>query len=182
MRRNCSPVRASDFHEIDVSANRDIRKEMIARANGRSTFPQIFIGTTHVGGCDDLYALEEAGKLDPLLAEAEGIASMSAAKAATFKVGLIQMRSGLDPQVNLTHGFGVDRRGQARRRRLRADAGNDQHSGDQARSSVRQYRRRGTRSDACRLCAKSRASLRSTSISARSRSRRRRTKPSTARC
>jgi glutaredoxin 3 len=41
---------------------------MIARANGGSTFPQIFIGDKHVGGCDDLYALERAGKLDPLLA------------------------------------------------------------------------------------------------------------------
>ena len=57
------------FHEIDASGNRDIRKEMIARAHGRSTFPQIFIGATHVGGCDDLYALDEAGKLDPLLAQ-----------------------------------------------------------------------------------------------------------------
>ncbi len=57
------------FHEIDGRANREARQEMIARANGRSTFPQIFIGKTHVGGCDDLYALDEAGKLDPLLAE-----------------------------------------------------------------------------------------------------------------
>jgi glutaredoxin 3 len=56
------------FHEIDVSRNRDLRKEMIERAGGRSTYPQIFIGATHVGGCDDLYALDEAGKLDPLLA------------------------------------------------------------------------------------------------------------------
>lgn len=59
------------FHEIDVSGNRDVRKQMIERANGRSTFPQIFIGAAHVGGCDDLYALEEAGKLDPLLAQAK---------------------------------------------------------------------------------------------------------------
>ncbi len=59
------------FHEIDVSGNRDKRKEMIARASGRSTYPQIFIGATHVGGCDDLYALEETGKLDPLLAQAK---------------------------------------------------------------------------------------------------------------
>jgi glutaredoxin 3 len=59
------------FHEIDVSGNRKIRTEMIERANGRSTFPQIFIGTVHVGGCDDLYALDEAGKLDPLLAGAK---------------------------------------------------------------------------------------------------------------
>jgi glutaredoxin 3 len=57
------------FHEIDASGNRDVRKQMIERANGRSTFPQIFIGETHVGGCDDLYALDEAGKLDPLLAK-----------------------------------------------------------------------------------------------------------------
>ena len=57
------------FHEIDASGNRDVRKQMIERANGRSTFPQIFIGETHVGGCDDLFALDEAGKLDPLLAQ-----------------------------------------------------------------------------------------------------------------
>lgn len=56
------------FHEIDASGDREIRKQMIARANGRSTFPQIFIGATHVGGCDDLYALDETGGLDPLLA------------------------------------------------------------------------------------------------------------------
>ncbi len=60
------------FHEIDVSGNREVRKQMIERANGRSTYPQIFIGSTHVGGCDDLYALEAAGNLDPLLAEAKG--------------------------------------------------------------------------------------------------------------
>jgi len=41
---------------------------MVERAHGRMTVPQIFIGATHVGGCDDLYALEDAGKLDPLLA------------------------------------------------------------------------------------------------------------------
>jgi glutaredoxin 3 len=63
------------FHEIDATGNRDIRKEMIARANGRSTYPQIFVGATHVGGCDDLYALEEAGELNPLLAAANDMAS-----------------------------------------------------------------------------------------------------------
>jgi glutaredoxin 3 len=55
------------FTEIDVSGNRELRATMSARANGRSTVPQIFIGATHVGGCDDLYALDEAGRLDPLL-------------------------------------------------------------------------------------------------------------------
>jgi glutaredoxin 3 len=59
------------YHEIDVTGKRDVRKEMIQRANGRSTYPQIFIGATHVGGYDDLYALERAGKLDSLLAEAK---------------------------------------------------------------------------------------------------------------
>jgi glutaredoxin 3 len=56
------------FKEINATGNRELRSEMIERADGGSTFPQIFIGETHVGGCDDLYALEEAGKLDALLA------------------------------------------------------------------------------------------------------------------
>ena len=57
------------YTEIDVS-DRELRSKMIERANGRTTVPQIFIGSTHVGGCDDLYELEQAGKLDPLLGEA----------------------------------------------------------------------------------------------------------------
>jgi glutaredoxin 3 len=57
------------FHEIDASGDRQIRRQMIERAGGRSTYPQIFVGATHIGGCDDLYALEQAGKLDALLAE-----------------------------------------------------------------------------------------------------------------
>ena len=60
------------FHEIDASGDRELRKEMIARANGRATFPQIFIAGTHVGGCEELYALEEGGKLDALLGPAAG--------------------------------------------------------------------------------------------------------------
>ncbi len=55
------------FNEIDVAGNRERRSEMVQRANGRMTVPQIFIGAAHVGGCDELYALEEAGRLDPLL-------------------------------------------------------------------------------------------------------------------
>ncbi len=56
------------FAEIDVMRQPDKRAEMMGRAGGRHTVPQIFVGTTHVGGCDDLYALERSGKLDPLLA------------------------------------------------------------------------------------------------------------------
>ena len=55
------------FAEIDVSTDSDKRQEMMARANGGYTVPQIFINGTHVGGCDDLYALERSGKLDPML-------------------------------------------------------------------------------------------------------------------
>ncbi len=61
------------FTEIDVSGDPAGRSKMIERANGRMTVPQIFIGSTHVGGFDELHALNRAGKLDPLLA-AEGIA------------------------------------------------------------------------------------------------------------
>ena len=55
------------FTEVDVARQPDKRQEMLSRANGRHTVPQIFVGTTHVGGCDELYALERTGKLDPLL-------------------------------------------------------------------------------------------------------------------
>ncbi|MEM6489998.1 MAG: glutaredoxin 3 [Pseudomonadota bacterium] len=55
------------FTEIDVMMAPSKRAEMKQRAGGRHTVPQIFVGETHVGGCDDLYALEQAGKLDPLL-------------------------------------------------------------------------------------------------------------------
>ena len=57
-----------DFTEIDVSREPGLRRVMMDRANGRYTGPQIFVGSTHVGGCDDLVALERAGKLDTLLA------------------------------------------------------------------------------------------------------------------
>ncbi|KZY38618.1 glutaredoxin [Roseovarius sp. HI0049] len=56
------------FSEIDVLENPSRKAEMIDRANGGRTVPQIFVGDTHVGGCDELYALERDGKLDPLLA------------------------------------------------------------------------------------------------------------------
>jgi glutaredoxin 3 len=55
------------FTEFDVAIDPALRQEMWDRAGTGSTFPQIFIGQTHVGGCDELYALDRAGKLDPLL-------------------------------------------------------------------------------------------------------------------
>ena len=57
----------SNFTEINVEDDAE-RAKMIEKAGGRLTVPQIFIGSTHVGGCDDLYALDKEGKLDGLLA------------------------------------------------------------------------------------------------------------------
>ena len=62
------------FTEIDLMRDWERRDEMIKRANGRMTVPQIFIGTVHVGGSDELHALERAGKLDALLAGDEASA------------------------------------------------------------------------------------------------------------
>ena len=56
------------FEEISVDGDRAGQAAMAVKAGGRSTVPQIFIGSAHVGGCDDLYDLEQAGKLDALLA------------------------------------------------------------------------------------------------------------------
>ena len=55
------------FEEVDVFMNVEARREMEKNAGGRYTVPQIFIGERHVGGCDDLMALDRAGQLDPLL-------------------------------------------------------------------------------------------------------------------
>jgi glutaredoxin 3 len=57
-----------DFQEIEITGKPEDRAQMIRRAGGRSTVPQIFIGDRHVGGCDDLYALQSRGELDALLA------------------------------------------------------------------------------------------------------------------
>ncbi len=56
------------FEEIGVDGDRTAQAAMAAKANGRSTVPQIFISGRHVGGCDDLYELDAAGELEPLLA------------------------------------------------------------------------------------------------------------------
>ncbi|HEV7254165.1 MAG TPA: glutaredoxin 3 [Mesorhizobium sp.] len=55
------------YTEHDATGSPELRQQMISRANGRSTFPQIFIGDRHVGGSDDLHALEREGRLDALL-------------------------------------------------------------------------------------------------------------------
>jgi glutaredoxin 3 len=59
--------KGAPYEEVDVFMNCEARAEMEEKSGGRYTVPQIFIGERHVGGCDDLYALERAGELDPLL-------------------------------------------------------------------------------------------------------------------
>ena len=55
------------YQEVKIDEQPERRAEMIDKANGRSTVPQIFVGTTHIGGCDEMFALHAANKLDPLL-------------------------------------------------------------------------------------------------------------------
>ena len=59
--------RGATFKEVDVMMDGKLRSEMRTRAGGRTSVPQIFINGQHVGGCDELYALDRAGKLKPLL-------------------------------------------------------------------------------------------------------------------
>ncbi|MBY9066394.1 glutaredoxin 3 [Hyphomonas sp. WL0036] len=59
-----------ELNEIDAGMDPKLREEMIQRSNGGRTFPQIFVGDQHIGGCDDMIALDRAGKLDPMLASA----------------------------------------------------------------------------------------------------------------
>jgi glutaredoxin 3 len=66
--------KGATFTEIDVSEDLDLRQEMISRAFGRRTVPQILINGTHVGGYDELAELEREAKLDALLAEADVVA------------------------------------------------------------------------------------------------------------
>ncbi len=61
--------KGAGFKEIDVNSSPNARQEMMKRANGGYTVPQIFINNEHIGGCDELYALERAGKLDDKLSD-----------------------------------------------------------------------------------------------------------------
>jgi glutaredoxin 3 len=61
-------AKGAEFTEIEAGFDPELRKEMVTRSGGGHTYPQIFIGEDHVGGCDELMALDNAGKLDALLA------------------------------------------------------------------------------------------------------------------
>lgn len=67
MAKNLLKNKGISFEEIDVGGRPELRQVMTEKAGGRSTVPQIWIGQRHVGGCDDLYALDRKGELDPLL-------------------------------------------------------------------------------------------------------------------
>ena len=62
--------KGAPFTEIEAGMDPDKRREMVERSGGRSTFPQIFIAGQHIGGCDEMLALDRAGKLDPMLGAA----------------------------------------------------------------------------------------------------------------
>ncbi|MDG3002233.1 glutaredoxin 3 [Paludisphaera mucosa] len=59
--------KGASFEEIEISGDPSLRDEMVQKAHGQTTVPQIFIGGAHIGGCDDLHTLEREGKLDALL-------------------------------------------------------------------------------------------------------------------
>lgn len=65
--KNLLNAKGVAFKEIDISTDYSLREEMMQKSAGRRTVPQIFIGDYHVGGCDDLYALDSQGELDVLL-------------------------------------------------------------------------------------------------------------------
>ena len=60
-------AKGAQVTEVEAAFDPALRNEMLERSNGRATYPQIFIGDKHVGGCDELMALDRAGQLDPLL-------------------------------------------------------------------------------------------------------------------
>ena len=59
--------KGADFTEVEAGMDPALRKEMMDRSGGRATFPQIFVGDRHIGGCDEMLALDREGKLDALL-------------------------------------------------------------------------------------------------------------------
>jgi len=67
--KNLLKKKGAAFEEIDLCADAEARDEMLAKSGGRQTVPQIFIGERHIGGYEELHALDRAGQLDPLLAE-----------------------------------------------------------------------------------------------------------------
>ena len=71
LRIDLDPTEGVAFSEVDIMAQSRRRGEMVERAGGRTSVPQIFIDGRHVGGCDELYALDARGELDPLLQQAE---------------------------------------------------------------------------------------------------------------
>ena len=60
--------KGAEFTEVEAGMDPALRNEMMQKSGGRATFPQIFVGEQHIGGCDDMMALEREGKLDELLA------------------------------------------------------------------------------------------------------------------
>ena len=121
--------KALDFEEIDVAFDDDKRAEMIDRAMGLRTVPQIFIHGRHVGGYDELAMLEREGKLDAWLAAAPPKRSRTPRRhdaphrTDASAPRLVQLRSGRSMAANLDRAEALDQARGPRRRRLCADAG-----------------------------------------------------------
>ena len=125
-----------DFTEIDLGRDWERRNEMIERANGGMTVPQIFIGATHVGGCDELHALDARRQARLPCSPGEGTSHEHVRLQGRDDPDALRARARRQYRRRRAH----DRRGEVGRRRLRADAGNDQHHGGQARAAVRHHR------------------------------------------
>ena len=91
------------FTEYDAGKDSTVRQQMYDRAGAGTTFPQIFIGETHIGGCDELYALDREGKLDGMLAGEK--AFFMSAGANMFTAAMVQMRTSLLPEPSLEQGI-----------------------------------------------------------------------------
>ena len=160
-----------DYTEHDATYSPDLRQEMISRANGRSTFPQIFIGDVHVGGCDELMRWNAQGKLDRLLhagrAQPDGGESCHDSSGRR-RPDALRDRSGAQCR---RHCEAVVREAVAARRRLRPDAGNDRRRAARPRGPVGGPEGRGERPRRRNGRAACRRSSASISISVRPRSR-----------
>jgi GrxC family glutaredoxin len=99
------------FTEFDIAKDPALRQQMWDRAGAGSTFPQIFIGDTHVGGCDELYALDREGKLDAMLAGEE---AKLPSTGLSFTAAMVQMRTGLLPEPSLAQATKLIREAAAR--------------------------------------------------------------------
>jgi glutaredoxin len=99
-RQIAADAQEAAFTELNVAHRPGLSRADVRSRRRGATFPQIFIGATHVGGCDELYALDRAGKLDACWREKRLLMSAG----STFTAAMVQMRTGLLPEPSLEQG------------------------------------------------------------------------------